>query len=141
MSSVFSIKEAVALYGINNIRIFGAATPFSIVMPHMGIGLKNHNDEQFRTEFFIIEERYQVKDGYKIQIQALDVETFGKENYYQSDFDHKVRDGQFDIYVLTLDGYMPVHVTIKDIIDEHEDNVLNWFENCGFHIQHFFQAK
>lgn len=65
----FSIKEAVALYGINNIRIFGATTPFSIVMPHMGIGLKNHNDEQFRTEFFIIEERYQVKDGYKIKFK------------------------------------------------------------------------
>lgn len=134
----FDIKQAVQEYGVKNIRIFGPGTAFSCVVPFMGIGLKDNSSEKTRTEFVIIEELYKIEDNYKVQLLAVDENTFGKERFYQSDFNMLVNDGQFDVYVLTPDGYMPICVNIENIFSKDESKLINSFSNLGVFQQTSF---
>ena len=44
------------------------------------------------VECIIVEEQYQVADGYKIELRAID-KRYGKESYYQEDFIALVKEG------------------------------------------------
>lgn len=44
------------------------------------------------VECEIVEERYKVSDGYKVELRAIE-SGYGKETYYQSDFESLVKKG------------------------------------------------
>lgn len=128
--SDFSIADAVRLYSISNIRVFGPATPFDVTLPFMGIGFKSSDTLPVRAEFVIDKTKYYpLEDSNKIGLCAIDQETFGTDYFYQSDFNYKVNTGVYSVYVLTPDGYMPVCVNVKDVISEQESKLINWFSN------------
>lgn len=124
--SDFNIADAVESYGINNIRIFGPATPFDLKIPFMGIGFKSSDAEPILAEFMV----QQIDGTYKVHLRAIREEIFGTERSYQSDFNYKVNSGVYGVYVLTPDGYMPVCVNVKDVVvSKQESKLIKWFSN------------
>ena len=45
------------------------------------------------AEFEVVEEQYKVDDGYKIELRAIDP-IYGKETFYQCDFESMVESGK-----------------------------------------------
>ena len=128
--SDFNIADAVESYGINNIRVFGPATPFDVTFPFMGFGFKSSDAEPVRAEFMIEKTKYYpLKGSNKIGLCAIEQKTFGTDYFYQSDFNYKVNSGIYSVYVLTPDGYMPVCVSVEDVISEQESKLTKWFSN------------
>lgn len=44
------------------------------------------------AEFEIVEERYKVEDGYKVELRAINP-VYGKETFYQCDFESMIESG------------------------------------------------
>lgn len=62
--------------------------PFGIVCwKSRGIG-----NPDIWAEFEVIEDRYKIKDGYKVELKAINP-IFGRETYYQCDFDSLIKKG------------------------------------------------
>jgi len=106
-----NIKSVVGEYGVKNVRVFMPLSrlQFGGLIP--GIAFRCSNDQKFDTECEIVEDRYKVGEGYKITLKAID-ENFGREHFYQSDFNSICESNHlsFRVYVLTIDGYQRVWV-------------------------------
>lgn len=56
------------------------------------LSYKSEPSEETWVECRIVEDRYKVSDGYKVELKALD-DQYGSESFYQSSFVDLVRDG------------------------------------------------
>ncbi len=114
MTQSFDISKIVKEYGVKNIRVFGNASLFAF--KSTGIDFEPILQEnEVRTEFIIKEGIYKITDKYKIELSPLDKEMFDIKFFYLSDFNNLVKEGNYSVYVLTGDGYHPIHVVMRDV--------------------------
>jgi hypothetical protein len=108
----FNIVDCVAQYGAKNIRIFG---PGEVVVrfPYFGVGITDGTVVD-RTEFIIDESLRSVSVSNKLILVPQDA-NLAVERKYQSDFNTMVNRGTYHVYVLTPDGYVPLHVTVSNL--------------------------
>ena len=67
------------------------------------------------AEFEVVEERYKIDDGYKVELKAVDP-VYGRESYYQSDFD----------------GLIDAGLIVKKTSDRQHVEEVTWMEPlCG----------
>jgi hypothetical protein len=80
-----------------------------------GIAFTSSSQPEEIVECEIVEHRYQVKDNYKVQFQALDT-MFGSQSFYIMDFEQIVRQAKTEVrvYALTSDGYRRIPNSVFD---------------------------
>ena len=62
-------------------------------LPFLGLGMRSGDPrDQTWAEFEIIEDRYNRKDGDKVELKAIDP-RFGRETFYQRDFEGLIEAG------------------------------------------------
>jgi hypothetical protein len=73
-------------------RYFIPSAPIKI-LPFIGWGMRS-GDIRDKTwaEFEVIEDRYKIADGYKIELQSINPQ-FGRETFYQRDFKDLIKAG------------------------------------------------
>lgn len=64
---------------------FETSKMYPIALYGLGIQMKSSNDPTTWVEATIVEDRYNVDDGYKLTLAAIDP-LYGTESYYQCDF-------------------------------------------------------
>lgn len=99
----FSIKEAVEIYGIKNIRVFGNGTGVSKSFPYM-------NTDLDMVEYALSESRYRLSENYKLTLEAVikdgqETNTIPPVHHYISDFNSLVNAGCYRVYILNADDY------------------------------------
>lgn len=70
--------------GIDKVQFFSLMNPFTTIVPGLGFGLVDGNNEDW-TLCRISEERYKVADRYKITLVPIDP-LFSSHSFYQEDF-------------------------------------------------------
>ena len=73
-----------------NKHYFAKISPIECILP-WGWAAYSCGNETW-CECKIVEDRYKVSDGYKVTLQSLNY-YFGREHYYQSDFESMLKDG------------------------------------------------
>lgn len=105
------IAEMVQKYGVKNVRFFVPLRPMRLLpfwTTPATIGFTSSDDDEVMVECEIIETRYKVADGYKIQLTPVNSEpdflgrVFGTETFYKMDLTSLLRrnDDDFKAYVL-----------------------------------------
>lgn len=92
---MMNIREMVEFYGIDNLIV-----KFSMLPLHSMGGLFSYTssgDKPQKVHCKIVENQYQVSEGYKIDIRAVGL-GYGGETFYQSDFSDLVQDGRIQIF-------------------------------------------
>ena len=64
------------------------------ILPFIGWSCKSYGPgcPEVWAEFKVVEEEYKIDDGYKIELRAIDP-LYGKETFYQCDFESMVESG------------------------------------------------
>ena len=92
------VKTLVKKYGKKNV-IFG------LPMAKSTLSLLLTNKKDIETKEIlceIVETRYKVSEGYKIELAPINT-NFNNETLYQSDLESIIRDGHLKVYVKTLE--------------------------------------
>ena len=92
----------VKKHGIDNILIMDSLRPLRTFLGL--ISYTSSNDDPVEVPCKIVEDRYKVADGYKVTIKPL-YESFGTENYYQTDFNTLVERGSIKVFVKVPDDF------------------------------------
>lgn len=112
----FNIKEAVATYGIKNIRVFGNGTEVSKSFPYLSTDLD-------MVEYALSESRYLMSENYKLTLEAVikdcqEIDTIPPVHHYISDFNSLVNSGCYRVFVVNVDDYTlispPASVEVAD---------------------------
>lgn len=137
----FVFDQAVEQYGAKNLVFKFEVGCLDNRFHHtdiFGIGLIM-DGQNFKSCFFVItEERYKLKDNYKVGLTSLEQDPYvPDQNFYISDFQHLVNDGYVSVYVITPDGIEPVHVKLTDIATIQELRAARYVEDNFFLLQPF----
>lgn len=92
---MLNIQKLAEKYGKENLIV-----KFKMLPLHSAMGLFNYttsSDKAQGVHCKIVEDRYQVEEGYKIGIQSISA-GFGGETFYQSDFSQLVQDGRITVF-------------------------------------------
>jgi hypothetical protein len=101
----------------------------------LGVGFTSRGENTKQCQFVIDESRYKVQDNYKIAVTSLDQNPYvPNQSYYISDLERLIEDGYVSVYLITSDGFEPLHVTLKDVCNEHDIKVMEYVENNFFHL-------
>ena len=84
--------------------------PINIV-PMIGWAYTSSSDPEKWVECEIVEDRYKVKDGYKVTLQSIE-EGYGREHFYQTDFESLLKSG---------------YVLVKEREEQHVE-LMKWYE-------------
>lgn len=106
---MLNIQEIVAKYGIDNVVVKLKMLP---LRDGMLFNYTSSRDKAEPVHCKIVEDRYQVSEGYKIGIHAISA-GFGGETFYQSDFSEFVWHGSILVYAY-------VKGILIDVSDEME---------------------
>lgn len=91
-----TLREKIEEVGIENCMFL---VPMRPVRNYFGlISLKSSNDPEIIVPAKITEERYKLKDDYKITLKSI-YDGFGVEHYYISDFESSIEDGYIEFFV------------------------------------------
>lgn len=104
-----NLKELAAEYGAKNLRFCVPMSKLEYAGIIPGIAFRSSNSPVEVVECLVNEDRYQVSEGYKITLEAVDP-NFGKHHYYQMDLESILRSGPetHRIFVITSDGYTQI---------------------------------
>ena len=99
----FNFKEAVEIYGIKNIRVFGNGTEVSKSFPQLDTDLD-------MVEYALSESRYLMSENYKLTLEAVIkdsqlVDTIPPIHHYITDFNSLVNAGCYRVFVVNADDY------------------------------------
>ena len=91
--------------------------PVKPVKTMMGIAFTDSDTVDVQVPFRITEERYKIKDGYKIGLEPM-IPGFGKQSFYLMDFESLAREMplSYRIFIKTDNGTLVAVVT-----DEFEE--------------------
>jgi hypothetical protein len=93
------LKELIAKHGVESVLFFLPMSPIQTVFGL--ISYTSSSDPQIKMLCSINEDRYKVKDGYKITLQSI--EQFprirGKEHFYISDLESIIKDGNCEVLI------------------------------------------
>lgn len=89
------LTEQILQAGADNCLFLVPMYPLQTVM---GISFTSSNDEPVLVPAVICEERYKVKDGYKITLKPL-VEGFATEHYYALDLSGAIKSGYIQFFL------------------------------------------
>lgn len=84
------IKKLVAEHGAENVMFISKVSPLRKVMM---ISYTSSSDKEIDMLCRIDEERYKVKEGYKITLRPI-YDGFAHEHYYQSDLESLIKEGR-----------------------------------------------
>jgi hypothetical protein len=91
-----NLKEKIENAGIENCMFL---VPMRPVRTYFGlISLTSSSDPEIIVPAKITEERYKLKDNYKISLKSI-YDIFGKEHYYVSDLESLISSGTIEFYV------------------------------------------
>ena len=137
----FVFNQAVEQYGAKNLVFKFDADCLDSSFHHsdiFGFGLVVSGQNTKSCYFVITEERYELKDNYKVGMTSLEQDPYvPNQNFYISDFERLVNDGHASVYVITPDGIEPVHVTLTDIASVQELRAAKYVEDNFFLLQPF----
>jgi hypothetical protein len=91
-----TIKSIYELHGVESIVAFIPLQPLRTALGL--ITYTSSNDKHIPVPCVITESRYKVADDYKVEFMST-VEGFGKQSFYQTDFNTLVRNGDIKVYV------------------------------------------
>ena len=91
-----NLKEKIEKAGIENCMFL---VPMRPVRTYFGlISLTSSSDPEIIVPAKITEERYKLKDNYKISLKSV-YDSFGKEHYYVSDLESLISSGTIEFFV------------------------------------------
>lgn len=91
-----NLREKIENIGIENCMFL---VPMRPVKTYFGlISLTSSSDPEFIVPAKIIEERYKLKDNYKITLKSVYGE-FGRTHYYISDLENLISNGTIEFFV------------------------------------------
>jgi len=88
------IQNLIQQYGVENLRLMIKMHP---LRKAFFITYTSSNDPLIPVMCKIVEDRYKLKDNYKIEVKSEN-EAFGKESFYISDLNHLIRDKQVRVF-------------------------------------------
>lgn len=93
-----------------NKHYFVLMRPINIV-PFIGWAYTTSSDTEKWVECEVSEDRYQLKDGYKVTLQAIEG-GYGRKHFYQSDFESLINQG---------------FIVVKERKSQHVE-LVKWYE-------------
>ena len=91
-----NLKEKIEKAGIEKCMFL---VPMRPVRTYFGlISLTSSSDPEIIVPAKITEERYKLKDNYKITLKSV-YDSFGKEHYYVSDLESLISSGTIEFFV------------------------------------------
>lgn len=133
-----TIKELTQTYGTSNLVFVMDVDCFDevgVMMEAMiGVGLVSAGENTRRVPLVVRERHYALAENHKIELQGLDEQdlTIPFQCLYIRDFESMIRAGNVNIYVDTLDGYMPVYQVIKECLTPKEAQTIRRVESNVF---------
>ena len=116
-----SIADLCVEFGVRNIVAQIPTSPLEFTDFIVGIALKR----TYPTEvglFTICEDRYVVKENYKIEFAPTNM-RYGKERFYISDFDSLWERGFVRLFVVSVDGD---DFTYRRVIHPEAETIGDW---------------
>ena len=139
-----TIKELTQNYGACNLVFVMDVDCFDEVGVAMGamigIGLIEPGQNKRRVAMVARERHYPLEDNYKIELQGHDHDdlTIPFQIYFISEFENMIRSGHVNIYVDTLDGFMPIFQCANECFTPKEAETIRRVES-NFVLRAFSQ--
>lgn len=136
--TALTVKELTQTYGACNLVFVmdvDCFDEYGVAMGAMiGIGLIEPGQNKRRVAMVARERHYPLEDNYKIELQGHDRGdlTIPFQNYYISDFESMIRDGHVNVYVDTLDSFMPIFQSINECFTPKEAQTIRRVESNFF---------
>jgi len=92
--SVKELMEEINRKGVENIRFIASFKTEGLVTP-LGLTISNYSSEE-KMVCHIVEDRYKIKDNYKISITPVEFSSY-IEHYYFSDFVSLINKGIIEL--------------------------------------------
>jgi len=92
------IRRIVAQHGIDNLLFLVPLRPLRKIL---FIQYTSSSDEPILVPCKLVEKRYKISDGYKLEVQPIEdyEKVFGSRTFYQSDFYHLIDDAVIKQFV------------------------------------------
>lgn len=126
-----NVKELIEKYGVNNLVFVmdvDCFDEYGVAMGAMnGAGLIEPGQNTRRVAMVARERFHLLDENYKIELQGHDTDdlTIPFQTYHISSFEGLIRSGYVNIYVDTLDGFMPVFQCIDECFTPKEAKVIH----------------
>lgn len=91
-----TLKEKILAAGIENCFFILKMKPLNTLF---FISYTSSSDPEVEAVAKIDEKRYKVEDGYKVTLKPLNYPRLAKEDFYLSDLEHMINDGQVKFLV------------------------------------------
>lgn len=97
--SLEDLTKSILAAGVENVLFMVPMRPLRSALFGL-FRFTSSEDPEVTVPARITEERYEIADNYKIQVEAT-WELFGRESFYISDLQSMIRDGRIQMFIKT----------------------------------------